>query len=96
MHFLKTILWVLLAVIVVMLAANNWYDVTLGLWGSLEMTIKLPFLLLIMVLLGFVPAWMTMRSRMWSLRRQYGLDRAKPVPPAPGTNPVTGEEIEER
>jgi uncharacterized integral membrane protein len=70
MQFLKTLFWVLIAVVVVLFASRNWSDVTLNLWGDIQADIKLPVLLLIFFVLGFLPTWLTMRARTWSHRRR--------------------------
>ena len=70
MQFLKTLFWVLLAVIVALFATRNWADVTLNLWGDIQADIKLPVLLLFAFLLGLVPIWLLMRTRMWALNRR--------------------------
>lgn len=92
MQFLKTLLWVLIAVALSIFAAANWTDVTLNLWGGLLLTIKLPFLLLLAFLLGLVPTWLIMRGRMWRARR-LGPDGSTgtPVPPPP---PATAGDAE--
>ena len=61
MQFLKTLFWVLVAVVVVLFAVRNWTPVTLNLWGDIQADIKIPILLLIFFLLGFLPTWATMR-----------------------------------
>ncbi len=70
MHFLKTLFWVLVAVIVALFASRNWSDVTLNLWGDIQADIKIPVLLLVIFLLGFLPTWLLMRTRLWSYRRR--------------------------
>lgn len=70
MQFLKTLFWVLLAVVVALFAAHNWSDVTVNLWGDIEADIKLPILLLIVFLIGFLPTWLILRTRVWSHRRR--------------------------
>ena len=70
MQFLKTLFWVLLAVVLVLFGTRNWTDVTLNLWGDIQADIKVPLLLLIVFLLGLVPTWMVMRARMWSTNRR--------------------------
>jgi uncharacterized integral membrane protein len=70
MQFLKTLFWVLIAVIVVLFATRNWSDVSLSLWSDIQADIKLPVLLLIVFLIGFLPTWLTMRARIWSHRRR--------------------------
>jgi lipopolysaccharide assembly protein A len=84
MRFLKTLFWVLVAVIVVLFASRNWADVTLNLWGDIQADIKIPVLLLIIFLAGFLPTWLTMRAKLWSYRRRLdALERTRaPVAPA--------------
>ena len=84
MQFLRTLLWVLIAAVLSIFAAANWNDVTIQLWGGLLVTIKLPFLLLLAFLAGWLPTWLVMRGKLWRLRRQ-GPDGsvAMPVPPPP-------------
>ena len=70
MQFLKTLLWVLVAVVVALFASRNWSPVTLALWGDIQADIKLPALLVIVFLAGFLPTWLTMRAKMWTLTRR--------------------------
>lgn len=70
MQFLKTLFWVLIAVVVVLFASRNWSDVTLNLWSDIQADIKLPVLLMVLFLIGFLPTWLTMRARIWSHRRR--------------------------
>jgi len=94
MQFLKTLFWVLIAVVVVLFVSRNWSDVTLNLWGDIQADIKIPILLLIVFLLGFLPTWLLMRTRIWSHRRKVdALERSRVSAAAAG--PVTdNEEIE--
>ncbi len=70
MQFLKTLFWVLIAVVVVLFASRNWSEVTLNLWTDIQADIKLPLLLLIVFLIGFLPTWLILRARIWSLNRR--------------------------
>jgi uncharacterized integral membrane protein len=70
MRFLSTLFWVLLAVIVVLFATHNWNDVTLNLWDDIQAEIKIPVLVLIVFLIGFLPTWLIMRARLWQFRRR--------------------------
>ena len=93
MHFLKTLLWVLVAVVVALFASRNWVPVTLALWGDIQADIKLPALLLIVFLIGFLPTWLTMRARQWALtRRLEALERNQA---SPGTTVVPATVPEE-
>lgn len=89
MQFLKTLLWVLIAVLVAIIASNNWRDVTLDLWSNLQADIKLPVLLLALFLLGMLPTWLVMRGKLWRLKRRIALDiPAIPAPPVPTADPI--------
>ena len=70
MQFLKTLFWVLIAVLVALFSTRNWFDVTVNLWGDIQADIKLPILLLVAFLIGFAPTWSLMRTRIWSHRRR--------------------------
>jgi uncharacterized integral membrane protein len=92
MHFLKTLFWLLVAVVVALFAARNWSDVTLHLWGNIEADVKIPLLLLVFFLLGFVPTWLIMRARLWSNRRRLeALERRSS--PATATGPAEEEPV---
>lgn len=70
MQFLKTLFWVLLAVLLVLFAVTNWTVVTLNLWGGLQADVKLPVLVIGAFLLGFLPTLLIYGARIWSLRRR--------------------------
>jgi uncharacterized integral membrane protein len=83
MQFLKTLFWVLLAVLVVLFASRNWSDVTLNLWGDIQADVKIPALLLVVFLLGFLPTWLVMRAKLWTMRRRVeALERQRAAVPA--------------
>jgi uncharacterized integral membrane protein len=83
MNFLKTLFWVLVAVIVVLFASRNWTPVTLNLWDDIQADVKIPILLLIAFLFGFLPTWLLMRTRIWSYRRRVeALERSRAMPVA--------------
>ena len=93
MRFLSTLFWVLLAVVVALFASRNWNDVTLNLWGDIQADVKIPVLLFIFFLLGFLPTWLIMRARIWSDgRRVEALERrhatSVPEPVSENTDPV--------
>ena len=78
MHFLKTLFWVLVAVLLALFSFRNWAPVTLNLWGDIQADIKIPILVLIAFLLGFLPTWLLMRTRVWSYRRRLeALERSR-------------------
>ncbi len=75
MQFLKTLFWVILAVVAVVFAFNNWTVVALSLWGGMVVEAKLPVLLLLAFLTGLLPTWLVLQARRWRLRRR--LDAAE-------------------
>ncbi len=93
MQFLKTLFWMALAVSVAIFATRNWRDVTVDLWGPFAADIKLPLLMGSMLLLGWLPTWLILRSRLWQVKRKLMLlERPfhppmapEPVPPASST-----------
>jgi len=84
MNFLKTLFWVVVAVSLAIFATRNWNDVTVNLWGNLQADVKLPIILLLTFLVGFLPTYLVFRGRLWSLRRKLALaERPISAPPAP-------------
>lgn len=70
MQFLKTLFWVLIAVVAVLFSSWNWHPVTVNLWANLQADIKLPVLLVIAFLLGWLPTWLILRAKRWALQRR--------------------------
>ena len=84
MQFLKTVFWVLLAVLVALFAVRNWGDVTLNLWGDIQADVKIPILLLVAFVLGWLPTWLIMRAKLWAMRRRLeAMDRQRATEIAP-------------
>ena len=86
MQFLKTLFVVVIAVFLAILASRNWHDVTLNLWGDIQADIKVPFLIGLTFLLGWLPTWLIYRARIWRQRqrldnfeRQQAAPRAEPA-----------------
>jgi lipopolysaccharide assembly protein A len=101
MQFLKTLFWVVLAIILVLFARANWDPVTLNLWGGLQADVKKPILVLVAFLLGFLPTLIVYRARMWSLKRRLeqverNVGFARPATPQPVSPAARDEDGEER
>ena len=88
MQFLKTLFWVLIAVLIALFASRNWSDITLNLWGDIQADVKLPVLLICMFLLGFLPTWLILRARIWSLRRRLDAVERNRIGALPADAPV--------
>jgi uncharacterized membrane protein YciS (DUF1049 family) len=82
MRFLTSLFWIIVAVLVITLAIENWNYVTINLWGDLQADIRIPVLLAITFLLGFLPAYLIYRTRLWRLRKQVAVPRPVPAGPA--------------
>ena len=91
MNFLRTLFWVVVAVSLAIFANRNWNDVTLTLWGDIQADVKLPVLLLLTFLIGFLPPYFLMRSRIWSLKRKLVLAE-RPAAVTPPTAPSAESE----
>ena len=92
MQFLKTLFWVILAVALVLFALANWTMVTINLWGGLQADIKLPVLVIGAFLLGFLPTFLILKGRLWSLKRRLDAPIQAHVANAPAgalDNPVS-------
>ena len=83
MNFLKTLFWVVVAVSLAIFANRNWGDVTITLWGNLQADIKLPILLIVTFLTGFLPPYFILRGKLWNLRRRLAIAERPAVPAAP-------------
>lgn len=82
MQFLKTLFWVVIAVSLALLARSNWQDVTLNLWSDIQIDIKLPVLIALMFLVGWLPTFLIYRAKMWRLRHRLdSLERQQPAAP---------------
>ena len=90
MQFLKTLFWVIVAVVLVLFARANWHIVTVNLWGGLEADVKLPVLVVAAFLLGFVPTFLIYRARLWQLKRRLEAQSQVHVANAP-VRPVRAE-----
>lgn len=98
MQFIKTLFWVVLAVVLVVFAVNNWSPVSVIIWEDIRADTKLPVLVIGAFLLGFLPLWLLHRTQKWRLtRRIRTLEEAArpkttvtptPVPVAKPVDPV--------
>ena len=99
MQFLRTLFWVVLAVLGVLFASANWKPVTVDLWSGVVVDTFLPVLMLASFLLGLVPMLVLYRASRWSMKRRLdsatralgeprGLDPALPASLPPGAAPL--------
>lgn len=70
MQFLKILFWVVVGGFLAILGWRNWTDVTLNLWGDIQVDIKVPVLLTFMFLVGWLPTYLIYRARLWRARQR--------------------------
>ena len=97
MQIIRTILWVLLLIGLLLFSLNNWQPVELKIWEGLVLETRLPALVVVSFLLGLVPMWLVHRGSRWrSTRRVAALEnaaRANAVAAAPPAEPVVTEPV---
>lgn len=88
MQFIKTLFWVLLAVLLVAFSYNNWISVTVFIWEGTLLDTKLPVLVIGSFLAGFLPIWLLYRTSRWRMKRRIDSleSRTKLVVPQSATN----------
>jgi uncharacterized membrane protein YciS (DUF1049 family) len=67
---LNTLFWIVVAALVSVFSARNWRNVTIDLWGNLQADVKIPILLLLAFLIGFVPTWLIFRAKLWRVNNR--------------------------
>ena len=83
MRYLRTLTWVVVAVLLAILASHNWTDVTLNLWSGLQADIKLPLLVLTAWAIGYFPTAIIARGRLWQAKRKLLLQQQLAAANAP-------------
>ena len=100
MYFLKTLLWVILIITLIIFAVHNWVPVSIKLWGDLLLDTKLPMLVIVSFIVGFLPLWLWHRAQHWRMKRRImsleSSNYRKPagqtenIAPAASVGPETG------
>ena len=91
MQFLKTLFWVLIAVLVALFARANWTPVTLNLWNDIQADTKLPVLVVVGFLIGWLPTWLILRARIWSMQRRLDAMERNRLAALPADGPAGDE-----
>lgn len=81
MRFLRLLLWLFLALLAALFLGRNWTDVTVDLWGNLQADVKLPLLLIVAFLIGWLPCSVLWRTRLWRMKRAELIAARPPAPP---------------
>ena len=83
MSFLKTLFWIVVAVVVALFCFNNWTIVGVNLWNGMILETKLPLLLATFFLLGLIPPLLLWQATRYRLRRQTQASTGFVVAPPP-------------
>ena len=70
MQVVRTIVWVLLLVVLLIFSINNWTPVEVKIWEGLVLETKIPALVVIPFLLGLLPMWLLHRITAYAARRR--------------------------
>ncbi|APE28450.1 LapA family protein [Aurantiacibacter gangjinensis] len=76
MQIVRTIIWVLLLVALLLFSILNWEEITVTIWPGAEpspdlvVDTKIPVLVIISFLIGFLPMWLYHRGSKWRLNRK--------------------------
>jgi uncharacterized integral membrane protein len=95
-RILRTIIWIFVLLGFLIFAIYNWQPVELTLWQNLVLETKLPVLVVLAFLIGFVPMWALHRSVTWGLNRRIralenSLKQAALARPSDSTTVATGD-----
>jgi len=97
MAFLRTLFWIVLTIVIVIFSANNWKSVTINLFGNLQADAKLPVLMLVAFLLGFIPLYVWHRLTRWHQnKKRIAAERALAAAvSAPAASPMAASPLPE-
>ena len=70
MQIVRTIVWVLLLVLLLVFTINNWTPVEVKIWEGLILETKVPALVIGAFLLGLLPMWLLHRGSSWRAKRR--------------------------
>ena len=70
MRVIRTVVWVLLAVALLLFSLNNWQPTEVRIWDTLVLETRLPVLVFVSFLLGLVPMWLLHKAGSWRLNRR--------------------------
>ena len=72
MQIIRTIVWVILLIALLLFSINNWQDVEVKIWEGLILQTKLPALVVSSFLLGLIPMWLLHKGASWRWNRRIG------------------------
>jgi hypothetical protein len=84
MQIIRTIVWVVLLLALLLFSFNNWNPVDIKIWENLVLETKLPLLVVGAFLLGLAPMWLRLKADRWRMNRRINTleNAAKSVMPS--------------
>ena len=70
MQIIRTIIWVIVLIALMLFSINNWKVVDIKIWEGLILQTKLPALVIASFLLGMLPMWLLHKAGRWRLTRR--------------------------
>ncbi|RJY08828.1 LapA family protein [Aurantiacibacter aquimixticola] len=71
MQIVRTVIWVLLLVGLLLFSIANWDPtVTVRIWDGIVVDTKIPAIVIVSFLIGFVPMWLYHRGSKWKSQRK--------------------------
>ncbi len=85
MQIVRTVVWVVVTIALLLFALNNWVPVQVKIWEELVLETRLSALVIVTFLLGMLPTWLISKIGRWRLTRRIGAlensVRASAIPP---------------
>jgi putative membrane protein len=73
MQVVRMIVWVLMLTALLVFSFANWDpSVDVRIWPNLVVQTKIPALVVVSILIGFLPTWLLYRASKWQLNRRMG------------------------
>ena len=72
MQIIRTIVWVVVLLALLLFSINNWQDVEVKIWEGLILQTNLPALVVSSFLLGLLPMWLLHKGASWRWNRKIG------------------------
>lgn len=73
MQIIRTVVWVVLLIALLLFSLNNWNTVEVKIWEGLIWETRLPALVVLSFLLGLVPMWLLHLIGRWRLKRRINV-----------------------
>ena len=70
MRIIRTIVWTVMLIALVLFSVTNWTPVTVRIWDQLFWETKLPALVILSFLAGLIPMWLLHIAGRWRWRRR--------------------------